>query len=912
VLDLRPGEARLIAPLMVVALLVVAAQVLASISGETIFVTAFSLEQFSEFIVVSSLARVALTFGYGAVARSRGVRSEHAALLTVGVITVVMALVLRFSWRPGLYFTCVALTIVPVAAAEAVSAASEAFPARQGKRLVPLVAGCSSIGAMLAGLVTDVFARRIGTPSLVAIAAVLLLAAALVGRAAMTRGDQPFGAPAPVARSRTDVWRIPIVRLAVLFAIVVAAGNSLVDYVFKSTLKAHYARDDMAAFLGVFETALSAGTIVMQLLLTSRVTGRFGVRATLQMHPAALLLTAPVFALAPSVASATLAKGSEALMRFGAVTPTRTLLIAPLDGPARSRASLLVRGLGVALGGVMAGTVLSAFGARHAPAPHLLGGMLLVTGLLGTLILVGARKAYADALARSLGEGRLSLDVPPEQAAAMRSGLKTMLREASKQEDLPRALQVLSLLGADASKDDVEDVLTHVPPSIDPVLERQLLAVARRIGVRVPPRRIADALERTREDTTAAGATLRFEALRADGMASDEGRVRLRDAVDEGLGSPHGHVFAAAATTAMSADASAYVDRLVTQLTRGPHFGPAARALSLAGESAMGPVVAALPRAGAWAARVLAHLGPRGCVVLLEQWAELDHRTRTAAARSLAIVPDGWRGSLDREVIDRAIDTTLSTAETLTLAIPRRPSPVLEREVRRRITACAEQAVSLASIAGDAKRIAKARSALAREGRARADALELLEEVLPKAFARRTLSVLELDGARRSWGEEQSQDPWLDTCARYDRGALSSTNVVAVLDKLVVLGESSLFSGMTSEELYPVGQIAVMVDLQPGEAAVRQGDPGDAVFVVVSGTLEVKKGGRSLREVSRGAVFGEMALLDGAPRSASVEARTASRVLKIPRAEFDALLDEYPEIARGIIRTLLGHLRGQG
>jgi quercetin dioxygenase-like cupin family protein len=245
---------------------------------------------------------------------------------------------------------------------------------------------------------------------------------------------------------------------------------------------------------------------------------------------------------------------------------------------------------------------------------------------------------------------------------------------------------------------------------------------------------------------------------------------------------------------------------------------------------------------------------------------------------------------------------------------------VLEREVRSRITACAEQAVDLASIAGDRRRIAKARSALARQGRARADALELLEEVLPKAFARRTLSVLELDGSRRSASDERTEqaqlalaaDPWLDTCARYDRGALSSPEVVSLIDKLIVLGESSLFSGMTSEELYPLGEIAVAVDLEPGQAAVRQGEPGDAVYVVVSGQLEVKKNGQSLREVSRGAVFGEMALLDGAPRSASIEARTPARVLKIPRAEFDALLDEYPEIARGIIRTLIGDLRGQG
>jgi hypothetical protein len=916
-LDLRAGEARLVAPLMGVAMMVVAAQVLTTIASEAVFVTDFSLEQLSEFIVVSSVVRVVFTLGYGAMARSRGARSEHIALIGVGLATAGLSAILWAHWHPAVYATCVALLIVPVAASEAVSVAAEAFPARQGKRLVPLVAACSSIGGMIAGLLAKLFAKGIGAPSLVAIAATLLVGSAFAGRRATARGMPHDGAPAPVvARTGVHVGRIPVVRVAVAFAVLVAASSALADFVFKSQLKAHFARDDMAAFTGVFETVLSAGTIVIQLLLTSRITGRFGVRATLQMHPAAVALVAPFFALSPGVATATATRLLEGLMRFGAVTPTRTLLIAPLDGPARGRASLLVRGLAVPFGGVLAGAALTALGARNVPAPTLLAGMLLVTAVLGSLVLLRARKAYAAALARSLGEGRLSLDVPREQAAAMRSGLRSMLQEAARGGDAVRALQVLSLLGTEVAREDVEGVLSQSPPSTDPAVERQLLAAARRIGARVDPPRIDRALERTRGDATPAGAALRFEAMRARGLASEEGRLQLRAAVDEGLRSPHAPVFAAAAATAMSADASVYVDRLVVQLVSGPHFGAAGRALGMAGESAVVPVVAVLPKAGAWAARVLAHLGPRACVNLLERWGELDHRTRTAAARSLAVIPDAWRTSFEGSVIERAIDVTLATAESLTLALPRDRSPVLEREVRYRITACAEQAVDLASIVGDRRRIAKARAALAREGRARADALELLEEVLPRAFARRTLSVLELDRPRRNSGLDRSEvslrDAWLDTCARYDRGALSSADVVALLDKLVVLGESSLFSGMTSEELYPLGQIAVAVDLEPGQAAVRQGDPGDAVFVVVSGILEVKKGGRTLREVSRGAVFGEMALLDGAPRSASVEARTQASVLKIPRAEFDALLDEYPEIARGIIRTLIGHLRGQG
>lgn len=314
---------------------------------------------------------------------------------------------------------------------------------------------------------------------------------------------------------------------------------------------------------------------------------------------------------------------------------------------------------------------------------------------------------------------------------------------------------------------------------------------------------------------------------------------------------------------------------------------------------------------------MLARLGPSACRSILERWRDLDHRARAAASRALSVLPDEWGPALDTALVDAAVDATLEAGETLARRLPASSrSRVLQRELRLRVASCAEQALDLASMLGDRGRIGKARAALARDRRARADALELLEEVLPRTFARRTLSMLEAEEIRSAPAASGSAngetfDAWLETCASYDRGALSSPPLVALLDKLVVLGESSLFAGMTSEDLYPVGQIATVVDLEPGQPAVRQGDPGDAVYVVESGTLEVKQDGRKLKEVTRGAVFGEMALLDGGARSASVEAATRARVLRIPRAEFDVLLDEYPEIARGIIRTLLAHLRGQ-
>jgi len=274
------------------------------------------------------------------------------------------------------------------------------------------------------------------------------------------------------------------------------------------------------------------------------------------------------------------------------------------------------------------------------------------------------------------------------------------------------------------------------------------------------------------------------------------------------------------------------------------------------------------------------------------------------------------------------MEHTLTYAETLTRAYPFAAPGMLREELRHRIDETAHRLLDLASLIGDRVLISRARLALLREVRDRNNALELLENVLPKGFAARTVTLLEFQSAAspREGGDRAGDragdrisvaspgvkfDGWLERCRKFDSGALPSDDQMrSVLEKLVVLRETALFAGLSGEELYPVGEIAQRVVLAPGEVVVRQGDPGDALFVVASGTLRIVKGDKTLREIGRAAVFGEVALLDGAPRAATVEALTDAEVLRVPRSEFEALLDESPEIARAVIRMLLGYLRG--
>lgn len=93
-----------------------------------------------------------------------------------------------------------------------------------------------------------------------------------------------------------------------------------------------------------------------------------------------------------------------------------------------------------------------------------------------------------------------------------------------------------------------------------------------------------------------------------------------------------------------------------------------------------------------------------------------------------------------------------------------------------------------------------------------------------------------------------------------------------------------------------------------GEEIVREGSTGTALYIVLRGTAHVQRGGEMLGEVKAGDFFGELALIEEHPRSATVAAATEVECLLFPAWEFSALLGEHPEIAVPIMRALIARL----
>jgi CRP/FNR family transcriptional regulator, cyclic AMP receptor protein len=94
----------------------------------------------------------------------------------------------------------------------------------------------------------------------------------------------------------------------------------------------------------------------------------------------------------------------------------------------------------------------------------------------------------------------------------------------------------------------------------------------------------------------------------------------------------------------------------------------------------------------------------------------------------------------------------------------------------------------------------------------------------------------------------------------------------------------------------------------PGDAIVKEGSTGTALYIVLSGKARVERGSETIGQVKAGDFFGELALIEEHPRSASVVAEDETECLLFPAWEFTALLEEHPEIAVPIMRTLIGRL----
>ena len=123
------------------------------------------------------------------------------------------------------------------------------------------------------------------------------------------------------------------------------------------------------------------------------------------------------------------------------------------------------------------------------------------------------------------------------------------------------------------------------------------------------------------------------------------------------------------------------------------------------------------------------------------------------------------------------------------------------------------------------------------------------------------------------------------------------------------LAQVPLFSALSKKELQLVARRAEDVRVDPGRILVSEGSTGSEFFVIIDGTATVSRHGRKVASLGPGDAFGELALLDKAPRNATVTAQTEMELVVLGQREFGGLIDEVPGFARKLLAGMARRLR---
>ncbi|MBI4279525.1 MAG: cyclic nucleotide-binding domain-containing protein [Armatimonadetes bacterium] len=118
-----------------------------------------------------------------------------------------------------------------------------------------------------------------------------------------------------------------------------------------------------------------------------------------------------------------------------------------------------------------------------------------------------------------------------------------------------------------------------------------------------------------------------------------------------------------------------------------------------------------------------------------------------------------------------------------------------------------------------------------------------------------------------------------------------------------------LFTGLPEQDLERIAGTVKERQYAAGEEIVQQGRPGFSFFMILDGGVEVRRDGHVLRALEPGEFFGEIAVLDDAPRSATVVATRPTTCLAITRKDLVDILKAYPEIAVRMLGVLARRLR---
>jgi CRP/FNR family transcriptional regulator, cyclic AMP receptor protein len=127
--------------------------------------------------------------------------------------------------------------------------------------------------------------------------------------------------------------------------------------------------------------------------------------------------------------------------------------------------------------------------------------------------------------------------------------------------------------------------------------------------------------------------------------------------------------------------------------------------------------------------------------------------------------------------------------------------------------------------------------------------------------------------------------------------------------KANALGRCPFFAGLSRSKLVDIAKVTEDMEVDAGKVLTREGESGREFFVIVDGEVSVTKDGSEIRTLGPGDFFGEIALLEDTPRTATVLATTPLRFFVLTRQSFRSLLARQPEIEQKVLKALEERVR---
>ena len=140
-------------------------------------------------------------------------------------------------------------------------------------------------------------------------------------------------------------------------------------------------------------------------------------------------------------------------------------------------------------------------------------------------------------------------------------------------------------------------------------------------------------------------------------------------------------------------------------------------------------------------------------------------------------------------------------------------------------------------------------------------------------------------------------------------GSVCTVRTMAADPKIQHLAQVQMFSSLKKKELRLIARAADVVTVTPGTEIVTQGTPGHEFYLLMSGQASVRRNGRKVATLGPGSYFGELALLDRGPRSATVLADTEVELAIIHQQEFLGVLNEVPSVSLKLLSSMAARLR---